>query len=84
MGRTPRRTVRQQPRVQGNLVEKGRRGRVHKNVVAARKRTTPRGRRRTTARGRKRSGFFSAEGFKRHLPPPYAKHEYFICGPGAT
>ena len=20
--------------------------------------------------------------FKRHLPPPYAEHEYFICGPG--
>ena len=19
--------------------------------------------------------------FKRHLPPPYADHEYFICGP---
>ena len=20
--------------------------------------------------------------FKRHLPTPYADHEYFICGPG--
>ena len=19
--------------------------------------------------------------FRRHLPPPYAAHEYFICGP---
>jgi len=27
-------------------------------------------------------GFISAEVFKRHLPPPYADHEYFICGPG--
>jgi predicted ferric reductase len=26
-------------------------------------------------------GFITAEMFKRHLPPPYAKHEYFICGP---
>ena len=26
-------------------------------------------------------GFISAEVFKRHLPPPYADHEYFICGP---
>jgi len=26
-------------------------------------------------------GFISAEMFKRHLPPPYADHEYFICGP---
>ena len=27
-------------------------------------------------------GFITAEMFKRHLPPPYAEHEYFICGPG--
>jgi predicted ferric reductase len=27
------------------------------------------------------SGFLSAEVLKRHLPPPYARHEYFICGP---
>ena len=27
-------------------------------------------------------GFITAEVFKRHLPPPYADHEYFICGPG--
>jgi len=26
-------------------------------------------------------GFINAEMFKRHLPPPYADHEYFICGP---
>jgi ferredoxin-NADP reductase len=26
-------------------------------------------------------GFITAEMFKRHLPPPYAAHEYFICGP---
>jgi predicted ferric reductase len=26
-------------------------------------------------------GFISAAIFKRHLPPPYADHEYFICGP---
>ncbi|WP_145553286.1 ferredoxin reductase family protein [Yersinia canariae] len=26
-------------------------------------------------------GFIDAEVFKRHLPPPYASHEYFICGP---
>jgi predicted ferric reductase len=26
-------------------------------------------------------GFINAEMFKRHLPPPYAAHEYFICGP---
>ena len=25
--------------------------------------------------------FITAEVFKRHLPPPYADHEYFICGP---
>jgi predicted ferric reductase len=27
-------------------------------------------------------GFIDAETFKRHLPPPYSDHEYFICGPG--
>ena len=26
-------------------------------------------------------GYIDAEMFKRHLPPPYAEHEYFICGP---
>jgi predicted ferric reductase len=26
-------------------------------------------------------GFITAEVFKRHLPPAYADHEYFICGP---
>ena len=26
-------------------------------------------------------GFITAEVLKRHLPPPYATHEYFICGP---
>ena len=26
-------------------------------------------------------GFINAEMFKRNLPPPYAGHEYFICGP---
>jgi predicted ferric reductase len=26
-------------------------------------------------------GFINAAMFKRHLPPPYADHEYFICGP---
>jgi predicted ferric reductase len=26
-------------------------------------------------------GFVDAEMFKRYLPPPYADHEYFICGP---
>ena len=26
-------------------------------------------------------GFITAEVFKRHLPPTYADHEYFICGP---
>jgi hypothetical protein len=25
-------------------------------------------------------GFIAPEIFKRHLPPPYADHEYFICG----
>jgi predicted ferric reductase len=25
-------------------------------------------------------GYLTAEMFKRHLPPPYADHEYFICG----
>jgi predicted ferric reductase len=27
-------------------------------------------------------GFTSAEVVRRHVPPPYAEHEYFICGPG--
>jgi predicted ferric reductase len=27
-------------------------------------------------------GFITIEMFKRHLPTPYADHEYFICGPG--
>ena len=27
------------------------------------------------------SGYITAEIFKRHLPLPYADHEYFICGP---
>ena len=27
------------------------------------------------------TGYLTAEVFKRHLPPPYADHEYFICGP---
>lgn len=27
------------------------------------------------------SGFLNAEIFRRHLPEPYADHEYFICGP---
>jgi predicted ferric reductase len=27
-------------------------------------------------------GFISAEVLKRHLPAPFADHEYFICGPG--
>jgi predicted ferric reductase len=27
-------------------------------------------------------GFINAKMFKRHLPPPYSDHEYFICGPG--
>jgi NAD(P)H-flavin reductase len=26
-------------------------------------------------------GFITADLFRRHLPPPYAEHEYFICGP---
>jgi predicted ferric reductase len=26
-------------------------------------------------------GYITAEMFKRHLPPPYTDHEYFICGP---
>jgi len=47
MGRTPRKTVRKQLRVHGKLVKTGRRRRVHKNVVAARKRTV---KRRTTKR----------------------------------
>ena len=28
------------------------------------------------------TGYIDAEMFKRHLEPPYADHEYFICGPG--
>jgi predicted ferric reductase len=28
-------------------------------------------------------GFIDAEMFKRHLPAPYADHEYFICGPNS-
>jgi predicted ferric reductase len=27
-------------------------------------------------------GRITAEVFRRHLPPPYSEHEYFICGPG--
>jgi ferredoxin-NADP reductase len=27
------------------------------------------------------SGYLTAEVFRRHLTPPYAEHEYFICGP---
>jgi len=27
-------------------------------------------------------GFITAEVLKRHVPPPFADHEYFICGPG--
>jgi ferredoxin-NADP reductase len=27
------------------------------------------------------TGFIDAAMFRRHLPPPYAAHEYFICGP---
>jgi predicted ferric reductase len=26
-------------------------------------------------------GFITADVFRRHLPAPYAEHEYFICGP---
>ena len=26
-------------------------------------------------------GYINAEVFQRHLPPGYADHEYFICGP---
>ncbi|WP_411705258.1 ferric reductase-like transmembrane domain-containing protein [Edaphovirga cremea] len=26
-------------------------------------------------------GFITADVFRRHLPPPFADHEYFICGP---
>jgi predicted ferric reductase len=26
-------------------------------------------------------GYINAEMFRRHLPPPYDRHEYFICGP---
>jgi predicted ferric reductase len=28
-------------------------------------------------------GFINADVLSRHLPPDYADHEYFICGPGA-
>ena len=28
-------------------------------------------------------GFIDADLFHRHLPPRYAAHEYFICGPDA-
>jgi len=28
-------------------------------------------------------GYITAEVFRRHLPPPYADHEYFICGSDA-
>jgi len=27
-------------------------------------------------------GYIDAAMFKRHLPPPFVDHEYFICGPG--
>jgi predicted ferric reductase len=27
-------------------------------------------------------GFITADVLKRHLPPPFDEHEYFICGPG--
>jgi predicted ferric reductase len=27
-------------------------------------------------------GYVDAEVLKRHLPPPFTEHEYFICGPG--
>ena len=27
-------------------------------------------------------GYITADVFRRHLQPPYAAHEYFICGPG--
>jgi predicted ferric reductase len=27
------------------------------------------------------SGYLGADALERHLPPPYAAHEYFICGP---
>jgi len=26
-------------------------------------------------------GYINAAVFRRYLPPPYADHEYFICGP---
>ena len=29
-------------------------------------------------------GFITAEILKRYLPPPFAEHEYFICGPGVV
>jgi hypothetical protein len=52
MGRTPRRTVRKQLRVHGKLAKRGRRRRVHKNVVAARKRTVAARKRTVAARKR--------------------------------
>jgi predicted ferric reductase len=27
------------------------------------------------------TGYITADALRRHLPPPYADHEYFICGP---
>jgi predicted ferric reductase len=27
-------------------------------------------------------GYINAQLLQRHLPPTYADHEYFICGPG--
>ena len=27
------------------------------------------------------TGFINADVLRRHVPPPYAEHEYFICGP---
>jgi NAD(P)H-flavin reductase len=27
-------------------------------------------------------GFINGEVLRRHVPPLYAEHEYFICGPG--
>jgi ferredoxin-NADP reductase len=28
------------------------------------------------------TGRIDADTFRRHVPPPFAAHEYFICGPG--
>jgi predicted ferric reductase len=33
------------------------------------------------AGGTGEQGFITTEVLRRHLPPPYADHEYFICGP---